>query len=48
MADNRTIIGTDDEIIIQLMEMIVMHGDRIKVLEEKFDLLSSQFDSICG
>ena len=36
------------EAIIQLMQMAVDQEERIKVLEEKYDLLSTQFDSICG
>lgn len=37
-----------DKLLIQALELLVDHEERIKSLEEKFDLLSVQFDSICG
>ena len=37
-----------DVLLTQALELLVDHEDRIKNLEEKIELMSVQFDSICG
>ncbi len=37
-----------DTLLVQAMELLVDHQERISALEERLDKLDIQFDSICG